>query len=218
MQTLKLSPAMGLLLAGTALLSFVAIFLLVVVGAAFTPGYSHITQFVSELGATGAPTEAWVRFGAFLPAGALMLIFCWGALRVLPRTGSVVLGLCGLALYAVGYLVATIFPCDLGCRPAAPSMSQLIHNLGGLVGYFVAPASLFLLARDARVWPGAARVVVAGYIAAAVALAGLLTLSPTSPVVGISQRALELAVLGWVVMLGCYLLQQSRAQVQPLAV
>jgi len=212
MQSPQLSQTMGAMLVCTAVSSLVAVVMLSVLGAALTPGYSHVSQFVSELGATGAPTELWVRFGGFLPAGLLMLTFCAGALRVLPRTPSVVLGLFGLAVYAAGYLVASVFPCDLGCRPAVPSTSQLIHNLGGMVGYLLAPASLFMLALAARGWPDSARLVVAGYVAATVALVGLLTLSPSSALVGVSQRALEAAVLGWVVVLGWYLLGQSHHQ------
>ncbi len=189
----------------TALASSVIVAVLAIVAGALTPGYSHMSQFISELGATGAPYSLWVRFGGFLPAGVLLLVFCVTALRVLPRTRDVVLGMLGLALYSGGYLVAVAFPCDPGCRPQEPSTSQLIHNAGGLIGYLVAPAFLFMLARAARAWPGSAMLVTAGYTASAVALVGLVTLTPSSVLVGVSQRALELAVLGWVVLLGIYL-------------
>ena len=173
-----------------------------IVAGALTPDYSHLTQFISELGATGAPYEWWVRLAGFLPAGLLLLAFSILAYTALPRSGQVTLSLVGLALYAAGYLVAAAFPCDLGCRPIEPSTSQLIHNAVGMVGYLVEPAFLFMLAREARSWPGAGGLVVAGYVASAVALVGLLTLSPSSGVVGLSQRALEAAVLAWVAMLG----------------
>ncbi len=181
----------------------------VIVAGALTPNYSHVSQFISELGATGAPYEWWVRLAGFLPAGLLMLAFSFLAYIALPRSRQVTLSLAGLALYASGYLVASAFPCDLGCRPSAPSTSQLIHNAGGMVGYLVAPAFLFALARKARSWPGAGRLVVAGYVASAVALVGLLTLSPSSDVVGISQRALEAAVLAWVAMLSVYVARRG---------
>ena len=212
MQSPKISHVTGLVLAGLAVSSFVVVALSVVVAAALTPEYSHVSQFMSELGATGAPYELWVRFGGFLPAGLLLLAFCVAALGVLPRTHGALSGLIGLSVYAAGYLVASIFPCDPGCRPEEPSTSQLIHNLGGLVGYILAPAFLFILARAAGSWPRSATLVVAGYVASAVALVGLLTLSPSSDLVGVSQRALEVAVLGWVVMLGFYLSRQSASE------
>lgn len=204
MQSPPFSRNAGVLLVATSVGCVVVVVFLVVVAASLTPNYSHVSQFISELGATGAPYERWVRLAGFLPAGLLLLAFSTLAYFALPRSRAVTLSLSGLALFAAGYLVASVFPCDLGCRPTEPTTSQRIHNAGGMVGYILAPAFLFTLARAARSWPGATRLVIAGHIAAAVALVGLLTLSPSSGIVGLSQRALEAAVLGWAVMLGFY--------------
>ncbi|NNL51191.1 MAG: DUF998 domain-containing protein [Woeseiaceae bacterium] len=209
MQRRLSSKLVGRQLVVTSLACIVVTVFPVIVAAALTPDYSHVSQFISELGATGAPYEWWVRLAGFLPAGLLMLAFSCIAYIALPRSRQVTLSLAGLALYAMGYLVASVFPCDLGCRPLEPSTSQLIHNTFGMAGYLVAPAFLFTLARKARGWPGAGRLVVAGYIASAVALAGVLTLSPSSDVVGLSQRALEAAVLLWVAMLGVYVARRG---------
>ena len=194
----------------SSIVSALAIAVLAIVGAIKTPGYSHLSQYLSELGATGAPQEIPVRFAGFLPAGIALLLFSLVAYFSLPRSRTTTLSLLGLALYALGYVAAAIFPCDPGCRPAVPSMSQAIHNAVGLLGYVVAPLFLFLLARSARTWPGAAWVSRIGFIASAVALLGLLTLSPGSPLVGVSQRAIEAAVLTWSVVCGLYIASQSR--------
>jgi hypothetical protein len=178
---------------------------MVVVAGALTPGYSHVSQFISELGARGAPYEWPVRVLGFLPAGVLLLAFCWLANRSLPRSTLATLALLGLALYAAGYLVAAAFPCDPGCRPDRPSVSQSVHNAAGVLGYVFAPASLLALGRTARRWPNAGWLSVFAYAAAGFALLGLLTLSPGSPAAGLSQRLLEIAVLGWVALCGRYL-------------
>jgi hypothetical protein len=49
------------------------VLLLTVVGGALTPGSSHLSMYISELGARGAPLEWPVRIAGFLPAGLLML-------------------------------------------------------------------------------------------------------------------------------------------------
>ena len=193
----------------SALASFIVMALMVVVAGALTPGYSHVSQYISELGARGAQLEWGVRFAGFLPAGIFLLAFCLFAYAALPRSSGTTLALVGLALFAAGYLVAAAYPCDLGCRPDKPRTSQLIHNAGGLLGYLLAPAFLLTLARAARTWPGAGRLAVAGYGAAALALAGLLTLAPTSSTAGLSQRLLEFAVLAWVVYCGRYMSRQA---------
>ncbi len=205
------SNLVKVLLAVGALGSAAIVGVTVILGGALTPGYGHVAQFISELGEAGAPHEMWVRFAGFLPAGLLMLVFCASAFRALPRSRRVSLALLGVALYATGYIVAAAFPCDPGCRPLEPSGSQMIHNAAGAIGYLVAPAFLYALARAISDWPGAARLAATGYAASAVALAGLLTLSPTSEFVGLSQRALEASVLGWLAMLALYVIRERTA-------
>lgn len=176
---------------------------------ALTPGYSHVSQLISELGAQGAPWAGPFRVVGFGGAGVLLLGFCICAWRSAPRSRGTGLALVGVALYAAGYVAAAFFPCDAGCRPAQPSTSQLIHNAAGAIGYLLAPAFLFMLAREARGWPGGKALVVPGYAAAALALIGLLTLSPSSPAAGLSQRLIELAVLGWCALWGSHLARSA---------
>jgi len=195
-------------LALTSIASLLVMALMVVVAGAYTPGYSHASQFISELGATGAPHEWGVRLGGFLTTGLLMMTFCISAFRSLPRSRISTLGIVGMTLFSIGYLSSAAFPCDPGCRPSQPSTSQVIHNVVGLVGYLVAPAFLLALARAARAWPGGIHLVTTGYIASAAALIAILTLSPSSPWVGLSQRLLEFAVLGWASLCGLYIAQR----------
>jgi len=203
-----------------AILGAGGIFLLAVLGAAAFPGYSHVSQFISELGATGAPHEMLVRFGGFLPAGIFLCVFAVAAFMSLPRSGLTTFGLVGMFIYAGGYVASAFFPCDAGCRPAQPSLSQIIHNAAGLAGYALAPLSLLALGWRARKWPGEAwpggawpgggQLAAIGMLSAALSLVGLLTLSPKSPYVGLSQRVIEASVLLWVVMCGIYI--RSRRQ------
>lgn len=175
------------------------------VGGLLFPGYSHAAQFISELGAAGAPHEMQVRFLGFLPAGALLLLFVAGALLTLPRSPSGTVGFLGLAVYAAGYLAAAAFPCDPGCRPAEPSISQLLHNLFGTVGYLLAPMFLALLGWSARRWPGGAHLAAPAFAAAVVAFLCLLGLDPDFAYVGLVQRVLEASVSLWVLLCARYL-------------
>ncbi|MEQ1686221.1 MAG: DUF998 domain-containing protein [Burkholderiaceae bacterium] len=186
-----------------------AVLLLTLLGAAGFPGYSHESQFISELGTRGAPHERWVRFAGFLPAGIFVILFAAAAFDGLPRSRLTSAGLLGLVVYALGYVAAAFFPCDAGCRPAQPSVSQAIHNAVGLAGYALAPLFMYALGWQARRWPGATYLAALGFVAAALVLVGLLTLSPKSPFAGISQRVIEVAVLSWVLLCGVYL--RSRA-------
>ncbi len=179
-------------------------------GGIATPGYSHASQFISELGASQSAFEYTVRFMGFLPAGVALLVFCWSARGALPRSRLTTSAFVALAVYALGYVAASMFPCDLGCRPQNPSTSQVIHNAVGGLGYLVAPIFLLVFAFRSRSWPASASLPTLGFIAAAISLLGLLSLSPSSPYVGVSQRAIEASVLGWVVACGWYVHARSR--------
>jgi Protein of unknown function (DUF998) len=187
-----------------ALLTLASVVLFTILGALTFPGYSHTAQFMSELGARGAPQEMLIRFAGFLPAGVFMILFVIGAFTSLSRSALTTAGLIGMAVYAMGYIVTAFFPCDPGCRPVHPSTSQLIHNFFGLIGYVLAPLTLLALGFSARKWPGGQHLSWLAYIAAAFALFGMMTLSPKSPYAGLSQRLVEGAVLIWVVMCAWY--------------
>lgn len=97
------------------------------------PGYSHLDQAMSQLGAQGAPTHGYSAWVNNFPLGVLFILFAGGvSLRFrtsrLALLSAALIGLHGLASFATGY-----FACDAGCAPAEPSPSQNLHNLAGLV-------------------------------------------------------------------------------------
>lgn len=185
----------------SAVVSYVLFLLTLVIAAENYPGYRHASQFVSELGASGAPTEMFFRFGNFLPCGILIMVFSFASIKVLPKSGVTTLGFCLLAYNALGSLTAAFFPCDFGCRPESPSVSQIIHNLVGLGGYLAAIAGLFVLAIQARTWHGLRYLFPLGIGCGLAALTSLLFVDPGFVFAGLAQRSLEFSVGLWV--LGC---------------
>jgi hypothetical membrane protein len=185
---------------------------MVIIGGATYPGYDHVSQFISELGATGAPQGRLVSHAGFFPVGVLICAFAVFAWMAAPRSLLATLGFAGVFLFAIGYVGATFFRCDYGCRPEDPSTSQMLHNTFGLVGYLFAPLVLLLLGLAARRWPNAGALSIFAFVTAAFALVAWLTLSPDSPYVGISQRVLEASMLSWVVACGLYLGRHARRE------
>lgn len=204
---IRFSRIARLLSAITSVSSFVFMVGMVIIAGYYTPGYNHLFQHISELGAKDAPYEWNVRFLGFLPAGIMLLSFCFFAHMTLPRSRGKTLGLIGLVIFALGYIVAAFFPCDPGCRPNEPSTSQLIHNVGGFIGYLLAPFFLLVLALAARSWPRAKWLVMFGFLASFLTLLCIFTLFPASPVPGLSQRLLETLVLTWSMFCGFYLVK-----------
>lgn len=201
---------MGKLAMFSALIGALWLLTMVVVGGATFPRYDHAAQYISELGANGAPYGFEVSWYGFLPVGLLVIAFALAAWRAAPVSLLATFGWVGVLLFAVGYVGSAFFRCDYGCRPEEPSASQAMHLLLGFAGYLFAPLTLLVLGLAARKWPNAHWLSVLGFVAAGGSLIGLVTMAPDSPYVGVSQRVLETSVMGWVVACGIYLGHQSR--------
>jgi len=107
------------------------------------PGFSHFTQYISELGERGSSTELLMRYGAFAATGLMHLAFA-AALAVIFRSSrlgvlaAILLGLNGLARIGAGY-----FPCDVACEQTG-SLGQRMHSLSATVGFLALAVSTVL--------------------------------------------------------------------------
>lgn len=105
----------------------------VAVTGALYPGYSHIDQAMSELGALGAPTHEISPLINNYPLGVLFIAFGLAVYATFKQSwpakaSGALITLHGLASFATGY-----FSCDVACGLENPSTSQSLHNLAGLV-------------------------------------------------------------------------------------
>lgn len=167
-------------------------------GAAY-PNYSHVTQYISELGAHGAPQGALVSWAGFAPIGVLLMVFAVAGARTAPRSVLRTLGFVGLLLFGLSYFGAAFYRCEFECRPAADSPTQSVHTALALLGYVGGPFGLMLLAVAARSWPKARWLSPLALICALISATAFLTLLlNAAPEVGLVQRVLEGAVGVWV--------------------
>ena len=116
---------------------------LIVLCGALRPGYSHFTQYISELGERGSSTELLMRYGAFVPTGLMHIAFA-ATLATAFRSSrlgvlaAILLGLNGLARIGAGF-----FPCDVGCGETG-SLGQRMHSLSAAVGFLALVVSAVL--------------------------------------------------------------------------
>jgi len=99
------------------------------------PGYSHLTQYISELGERGSSTELLMRYAGFVPTGLMHMAFAaslYAAFRGY-RLSSAAAAL--LALNGLGRVVAGLFPCEAGCAGPRVLLSQKLHSLAAGVGF-----------------------------------------------------------------------------------
>ncbi|WP_369986644.1 DUF998 domain-containing protein [Pseudomonas xanthosomatis] len=97
------------------------------------PGYDHLQQAMSQLGASGAPTQGFSPWVNNFPLALLFALFAWGLARRWRESKLARLSALLVLLHGVGSLGTGLFACDLGCAPAVPSLSQQLHNLSGLL-------------------------------------------------------------------------------------
>jgi len=106
---------------------------LIATAGALRPEFSHLTDYISELGEQGSPTETLMRYAAFGFTGFLYLCFA-GALRAtFPDGWLSTAGALLIALDGVGRMGAGAFPCDPGCAGVSPM--QDLHEMFATVGF-----------------------------------------------------------------------------------
>ena len=182
------------------LLSYAWLLATALLGGGAYPGYSHVAQYISELGAQGAPHGRLVSTLGLIPAGVLLLVGCaFAARQSAVRDASVMLGLLGLAWYGLGLLVGGAMPCDAMCRPEDPSLSQVVHDLVAGSGYLALAISAFLLGATLLRLRRARALAVLAFISGAATVLLLPALHPDSTWAGLAQRLIEVCNALWVV-------------------
>ncbi|MBO1540105.1 DUF998 domain-containing protein [Pseudomonas sp. OA65] len=97
------------------------------------PGYSHLDQAMSQLGAIGSPTHSFSAWVNNFPLGVMFVLFALGVARRFKASRMALLSAALIFVHGLASFVAGYFSCDQGCAPVQPSVSQQNHNLAGLV-------------------------------------------------------------------------------------
>ncbi|MBA6233102.1 MULTISPECIES: DUF998 domain-containing protein [unclassified Colwellia] len=113
-------------------------------GAALKPDYSHISQFISELNATGTPYAGIVSWLGFFLFGVLASLLLFVTADKAPVRGISRIGYWLLIAEPIAYMGSAFSPCDFGC-PVDGGMSQLMHNALAVATFISTSLGLFLL-------------------------------------------------------------------------
>lgn len=166
--------------------------------------YQHMSQFISELGATGEANGQVVNLFGFMPTSFFLSAFVCLAIFLSSRQIKEVLGLLAIGVYAITLGVAAVFPCDPGCGSDNPSASQVIHNLSAIVGYLCGIVGVFLLASDVT-QKGRRMLGKIGMVLGGVAVVMFFLLNPEFAFFGLAQRVFELSMYTWIILYSFHL-------------
>jgi hypothetical protein len=124
-----------------------------VIGA-FSVGYSHVSEFMSALGASGAPLAKWANYAVFIPAELWLLLFLATLAIHLPHSRSKWFFVAVLAAYAILLILLAILPCDAGCHidsenDASETSFHILHMTIAAIAYPIAFIGLLPLSLKA---------------------------------------------------------------------
>lgn len=108
------------------------------------PDYSHIKQFISELGADGAPNYLLMNWLGIVPFGFSICLFSIGGFR---NYKSIMAKSAFTVLFIVGILFTTagIFNCDAVCSFSDMSQKAIIHNISIFSAFIISILAQLLL-------------------------------------------------------------------------
>jgi hypothetical membrane protein len=167
--------------------------------------YSHLHQFISELGASGTPHAWLMNYVGFVPTGLLFLGFAVSTRSIGPRTLLSAIATLLLVFFAVGATVAGMAPCDVGCPQGSGSLANMVHDQISPLAFLalILAAALFgFYFRSVEDW----RPYWMYSVATSGVSFGLMTMLVLSlesrNFTGLWQRLLLVALFSWCAMIG----------------
>ncbi len=166
--------------------------------------YDPISQYISETMAVGSPYGEKLRFFGYIPSGVLLAIFSFVGFKKFPKSNLTKIGFLGLGIfYGIATIVVGIFPCDKGCNLELvnPSISQIIHNLTGMLTYIFVPVSIITIGLGLLKSKNYRRLSKIGIICGLISVVfiGLLMSNPLSNYAGLFQRIIEGIFIIWII-------------------
>jgi hypothetical protein len=196
----------------------VALFVIAAIsGALLIPAFSQVAQFLSESYAIDTTYGLYLRLLGYIPSGILILLFCFSAVKHLPKSKATAAALAGIGLfYGGGTIVTGIFPCDAGCNKEMidPSFAQLIHSISGLFTYVTVPFFVIILGAAAVKWKDVKItgkfILLCGFVS--LVFAAIFFTQLSSPYGGLYQRTLEGSILLAILLTAFCIQKQSRQE------
>lgn len=202
MRILALGGALGPLL-------FAAV---VGVCGALRPGYSHINQFISELGATGTIHATLMNFAGFVAAFLLIAGFGIATVWLIPHSARSILAGGLITFFGLGIALAGIFHCDPGCPQHGASLAATIHDRISIAAFLACIAGIGLFASHFRRTPAFRplwKYSAASSVASLVFLGLLASSLDPRHLTGLWQRLLIGTLFVWCVVLGRRLFHEN---------
>jgi len=127
------------------ILSPIVFFTSVLLAASFQDGYSHYSNYMSELGATGVHHAYVMKLGGFFITSIMLILFSITFPSTIKYEGKAkTIAFFTLLAHAIFLNGAGVFSCDFGCSPENPTSDQNLHDFFGAITIFILPISVMI--------------------------------------------------------------------------
>lgn len=183
-----------------------------VICGAIRPGYDHVNQFISELGATGTSNAELMNGMGFIPSGLLIALFGISLLAFYAKGALSGIGSALIVLFGLGMITVGVFSCDPGCM--METQESVIHDKVSAViftGVIIGLILLGLSHRKRPEWKSLWLYSVLSAVLLAVLLALLISSAESRTGTGLWQRLFLLVLFVWMGVHGVRLYRLIRA-------
>lgn len=185
----------------------------VIIGASSRSEYSHVSDFISGLGATGTPNAGLMNLAGFVLSGLLILLVAIALFSSVSGSTFARIAAVLVMFFPVGMISAGIFSCDAGCPPEG-STENTIHQLvsvpafiGGIAGIALSGIAFRKMPAFKGLWLYS---VISGIIAGAFLVRLISSIGGPSPT-GLWQRLMIFTIFLWIAVVGIHLMRQREA-------
>ena len=145
------------------ILAPIIFFTSVLLAASLQDGYSHCTNYMSELGATGLHHAYVMKLGGFFITSIMLIIYSIIFPSTIEYKGKAkTIAFFTLLTHAIFLNGAGVFSCDLGCSPANPTPDQNLHDFFGAITIFILPISImtwgYVFSKSSEEWTNKVKV------------------------------------------------------------
>ncbi len=188
---------------------------LVIVCGALRPGYSHLAQLISELGASGTAHATLMNFAGIIPAGVLIAGFGAATLGLLSSGRRAILAGALVTFFGIALVVGGVYSCDPGCPLRWPpgSVAASIHLIAAVAQLVAAIAGIALWALEFRHFPAYSGLWKFTALAGAAALGFLIAFNvslDSRALTGLWQRLLFGTLFVWCAVVALRLFRNPR--------
>lgn len=126
---------------------------MVIICGALRPHYSHLNQFISELGEKNGSYSWLMNDAGLIPSGLMFIVFSLSLLCFFTRNARHFFGAMLMAMFGLGMVILGFYSCDAGCSSINVSFDGRVHGIVAAIGFISGITSMSVWAFNFRRLP-----------------------------------------------------------------